>query len=904
MLKRLGFALTYALRNMSRDRQRTAFALFSIAAGVATVVALRMLGLMLTDALTSNVQAFLRGDVTAFTSFRGPTISILNNNRNNTTPFSEQNRQDIDAWAAKNNVEITYTLTSELMQIAIVNGDKAGRPAFVLGYFIDPARYPFYDTIRAQEPTGKPLANLFTGPDQVVVGRRAADQLGIKVGDTLRVGTAQRLHTVTGIVPDTSESNFDSPFSVMFSFIYLNQAYEDQFGVTPGSADKAYLKLPPNLNAQDVARELTNAWPRSATNQLWRTRTAEQVLKNNKVLADLISRFVLLLSLVALVIGGVGIINTMLVSVNRRSTEIAVLKTLGLRGRGVALLFLIEAVVWGIMGSLIGLLLGIVLSAVARTMGEQAFNVALPFRLQAEPMIIGMILGVAITAIFSLLPTLIAGNVRPKLVLQQSIPMTRAGCLPSLISLVMLLLGIGTLVELISGGRSTLLEFFPPRSPITPLLNLPIPLGILGTFIIFALLGGVLLVMLLLVWLLGKLPSFRNPNLRLAIRGLTLHRSRTALSLMALIIGMTALSGTLIMSRSITTLLATSLSEPLGGNMIVMPLVPLTDILARGKLDNTPGVTGYRDVRFFPTRLLAINGDRDFRSKIVVPNDAESALAAEQLNFMIGVNIHGNVPRGKLLAGRYLTPEDAGQNRIVIPYQAKLEAMGVSLGSKFTYRVGRASERTYEVVGIVAPDTRTGFIPFSLGDSAVQAPIDTVDKPLPFDFIVANVEQKSLNDAMASVGAVPGVFVFDISVFDSIISRLLNQMSALPLLVAGLSLFAAGVLIATTVSLATMERRRQIGILKALGVKRQQALNQLLIENGIVGITGGVISILPTVLIIEAVPALTQNLVHLPLPVDLIVVMLGLAVGITLGATLLTAWSASGERPLNALRYE
>ncbi|MCC7451715.1 MAG: ABC transporter permease [Anaerolineae bacterium] len=904
MLKRLGFALTYALRNMSRDRQRTAFALFSIAAGVATVVALRMLGLMLTDALTSNVQAFLRADLTVFTSFRGPTISILNNNRNSTTPFSAENRRAIDAWAARNNIAVTYTLTSELMQIAIVNGDKAGRPAFVLGYFIDPAHYPFYDTIRAQDPTGKPLSNLFTGPDQVVVGRRAADQLGIKVGDTLRVGTAQRLHTVTGIVPDTSESNFDNPFSVMFSFIYLDQQYEDQFGVTLGSADKAFLKLPPNVTAGDVARQVVREWPRAETGQSWRTRTAQNVLQNNKVLADLISRFVLLLSLVALVIGGVGIINTMLVSVNRRSTEIAVLKTLGLRGRGVALLFLIEALVWGVMGSLIGLLLGIVLSAVARTMGEQAFNVALPFRLQAEPMIIGMVLGIAITAIFSLLPTLIAGNVRPKLVLQQSVPMTRAGCLPTAISLLILLLGVGALVELISGGRMTLTEFFSPRSPLGALVRLPIPVGFLGTFIIFALLGAVLLVMLLLVWLLGKLPSFRNPNLRLAIRGLTLHRGRTALSLMALIIGMTALSSTLIMSRSITTLLATSLSEPLGGNMIVMPLVPFTDILARSRLDGAPGVTGYRDVRFFPTRLMAINGDRNFRDKIIEPEDAESTLAAEQLNFMIGVITHGNVPRGKLLAGRYLTPEDAGQNRIVIPYQTRLEAIGVTVGSKFTYRVGRAGERTYEVVGIVAPDTRTGFIPVSLGDSAVQAPIDVVDKTLPFDFIVANVEQNNLNDAMALVGAVPGVFVFDISVFDSIISRLFNQMAALPLLVAGLSLFAAAVLIATTVSLATMERRRQIGILKALGVKRQQALNQLLIENGIVGITGGIISILPTLLIIEAVPALTQNLVRLPLPVDLVVIMLGLSVGITLVATLLTAWGASGERPLNALRYE
>src|SRR5260221_12654286 len=165
-------------------------------------------------------------------------------------------------------------------------------------------------------------------------------------------------------------------------------------------------------------------------------------------------------------------------------------------------------------------------------------------------------------------------------------------------------------------------------------------------------------------------------------------------------------------------------------------------------------------------------------------------------------------------------------------------------------------ERTFEVVGIAEPDARTGLIPFSLSDSAVQAPIDSVPRTIPFDMIIANVNPTSINDVMGSIGSVPGVFVFDVSVFDSIINRLLTQMSALPLLVAGLSLFAATTLIATTVSLATLERRRQIAILKAIGVTRSQALNQLLIENARVGAAGGLISPLPTFLVLALGPGL------------------------------------------------
>ncbi|MEP7286828.1 MAG: FtsX-like permease family protein [Chloroflexota bacterium] len=897
MFKRLRFTVVYALRNITRDRQRAAFALFSIAAGVATVVALRMLGLMLTDALTANARAILRGDVVVQSRSQRPTIGFLNNNNSRSAyAISDNNIKQIDAWAAANNIEVNYAVTTELMQSAVVHGDTAGQPAFMFGYFIDPSRYPFYDSIRAQDPPGVPLAKLFDGPNQVVIGRRIADQLGAHVGDTMRVGAAKDLQTVKGIVPDTSESNFENPFSVVFSFVYINRAYTPQFGLPPNAANKVYLKLPPTLDQQSVASRINREWPSTQDGGgRWRTQTANALLQQNQMLANLISRFVLLLSLVALVIGGVGIVNTLLVSVNRRSPEIAVLKTLGLQSSSVGLLFLVEAIILGLVGSVIGLGVGLLLSVVAQQFGEQAFAVTLPWRFQLEPLALGMGLGLGITAIFSIFPALLAGQVRPNLVLRSGgIPLARSGCIASLISLIVLLAGISAISEAIIGDFRK--YFF---------TKLQLPWGVIGTLVTFVLIMIILGLIWVVVWFLGRLPSFRNANLRIAIRALTLHRGRTALSLMALIIGMTALSGTLIMTRSISTLLSTSLSEPLGGNVIALPLIPLTSPLIQARLNTLPGVSGYRQLRFGQSDLRAINGDRNFQSVLVIPDDVQSELRMGQINTIIGTNVFGNPPRGKLVEGRFLNADDAGHYRIVIPYRPELEAFGVHVGSTFTYYLSNGNrERTFEVVGIVAPQDQTGLIPFSLGDGAVQAPPNVLGQSLPFDPIIANVDKASLNSVMGAIGAIPGVFVFDVSVFDSIISRLLNQLAALPLLVAGLSLFAAAVLIATTVSLATMERRRQIAILKALGVTRRQALNQLLAENAIIGIVGGVISLLPTLLIIKAVPLLTGDVVTLPIPYDLIVLMLGLSVGITLLATLLTAWSASGEKPLAALRYE
>ncbi len=925
MLRILRFALSYAARNLRRDRQRTLFALISIAAGVSTVVALRALGLMLTDALTSNAQATLRGDV--FVSQRsGLQIAAFDNGENNSSrAFVDSTSYDnIVRWAAERDYAITFALTSELMQAAVVtevDGEpRAGRPAFVVGHFIDPQVYPFYDVIRAEAPRGALLSELITAPNQVVVGQRLADQIGIKVGDKLRVGTAQELQTVTGIVTDAVESSLNNANTIFFSFIYINRAALGDFGLDPKSANEIYLKLPEGATEGDARFALSRWRNMRGFPSSFRVDSAQEVLERNVLISDVISRFVLILSLVGLVIGGVGIINTMFVNVNRRAGEIAVLKTLGLKGGQVSLVFLVEAIMLGILGSLLGVFFGVVLSLVARNFGEQAFNVALPWRVYFDPLVIGVALGVAITVFFAFLPTLLAGRVRPIYVLRAGgIPLARAGCLPSLLSMGVLIVGLGGLVDLIINSNRLAEELN---------WSLPVSPGIFGVFITFLLLGVVIAVMWLLVWLLGKLPSFRNANVRLALRGLTQHRLRTSLSLLALIIGMTSLSGTLIMTRSINMLLYTSIAEPLGGNMIVLPLLPV-QALVRNQLDSTEGVRGYREVRFANASLVAIDGNRDLDTLLPVDgfqssgtssasaqinsqSDPQAALLRAQLNALLGVNVYGAPKRGQLVAGRYLTPEDSGKDYIVVPYDPLLEALGVRVGSTFTYRIasGMSSgstqrrERTFEVIGLVAPDSRAGLIPFSLGDSAVQAPLSSIPAAAPFDFIIADVEQDALNDALGKVGTVPGIFVFDISLFDSIITRLLTQLSALPLLIAVLSLFAASALIATTVSLATLERRRQIGVMKAIGVKRRQVLSQLLIENGAVGLLGGIVSLLPTLLILAAVPALTQNFVQLPVPWDLILLMLLTALGVTLGATLVTAAPAASESPLAVLRYE
>src|SRR5258708_38244335 len=190
-----------------------------------------------------------------------------------------------DQWAAQNHADITYAVTSELMQTSLVQDNKSGTPAFALGYFIDPKVYPFYNIVRAEEPSGASLAQLLNGPNRVVLGRRLANQLGVHVGDKMRVGAAPDLQTVTGIVPEASEANFNSFMNIIFGFVYIDRSYIPQFGLPAGSADTAFIRLPECDDPQTVAAQISREWANPSGSR-WRGDIVTLVLRRTTLGGD------------------------------------------------------------------------------------------------------------------------------------------------------------------------------------------------------------------------------------------------------------------------------------------------------------------------------------------------------------------------------------------------------------------------------------------------------------------------------------------------------------------------------------------------------------------------------------------------------------------------------------------
>jgi putative ABC transport system permease protein len=92
--------------------------------------------------------------------------------------------------------------------------------------------------------------------------------------------------------------------------------------------------------------------------------------------------------------------------------------------------------------------------------------------------------------------------------------------------------------------------------------------------------------------------------------------------------------------------------------------------------------------------------------------------------------------------------------------------------------------------------------------------------------------------------------------------------------------------------------------MKAIGVQRERVLGMILIENGILGLIGGLIGVGIGLVALIALFATGGGVPLQALPFGTALVLMGLCVLIALVAAVLTAWGASGEKPLNVLRYE
>ncbi len=910
MSHRLRFYFNYALRNIRRGGRWTTLAVLCITAGVATVVALRSLGLAVGDTLTNNVRIEIKGD-----------LLIRNDNifggfgSSDPNAFSPDELAALLAWAEEKGATATAYMSGRNMQISKSGESGFGRPSFIGSNFINPRTYPPTHTIRALDPPDAPLAALFTGGNDVVISDNLAAQSDIAVGDRVRVSGTQEAYTVRGIVSVAEESSVTNFLNAFFGFAYfdlanaqavINEEFApNRFGVLlPDAADDARLR--------ELEAEIEAIAPGV------RTTIVSDFLQRYEVVSQYLSDLVVVMGLGALLIGGVGIMNTMLVLVRRRTNEIAAVKTFGLHGRQVAALFLTEAMMLGIIGSLLGIIVGIGLSVIVNEYGSVALRQPLIWRIYPEALIFGLALGMVVTAIFGVAPILTAVKVRPSIILRPNENhLVALGIIQSLILLIFVTISLGLVVGQILRPSFELTErrlaevaaradeseneetrgefrnsrqFSPTSEPAIQTIPSAYLVGVIGVSATFALFLLLIAVLWLIVFLIGKLPSLGMVTWRLALRNLSTNRLRTAITLLALSAGMFALSSITFVGEGTRELLNLQLSRTFGGNVLVFPFPGLPANLVKNAIDSALediNIEFSTRIKSYETELVALNGE--------VFSDGSP------LEISVWDSDKPDIYSGQSAtrSGRMLTPDDRGLPLIVLPFEAA-DTLGINIGDNIAIKV--ATDFELEVIGILSGDEGMAFGPAS---GLVPPAVLPASASASYTLYAYQVPETELNRALAELSGVIFALAIDVQFIDGLIGRLIDQFAAIPTIVGLLSLFAASVIMANTVALSTLERRRQIGILKAIGLKSRRVLQVMFIESSIIGLLSAVLGIGLSALIISLLGS--AGGIDIPLPADARLTAVALLIAsVIIGwtATFLSARVVLKERVMNVLRYD
>ncbi|MEM0438003.1 MAG: ABC transporter permease [Candidatus Micrarchaeia archaeon] len=134
--------------------------------------------------------------------------------------------------------------------------------------------------------------------------------------------------------------------------------------------------------------------------------TAEFIRKTVDQVLSTLTVFLLLISSVSAVVGGIGISNTMFMSVLDRTREIGVLKSLGAKNNEILLLFIIEAIIIGLIGGIIGCTLGILAVEVIKGFGIMAI-------VSPQLIVLVLIFSMGIGAVAGAIPARNASKVPP-----------------------------------------------------------------------------------------------------------------------------------------------------------------------------------------------------------------------------------------------------------------------------------------------------------------------------------------------------------------------------------------------------------------------------------------------------------------------------------------------------------
>jgi putative ABC transport system permease protein len=707
--------------------------------------------------------------------------------------------------------------------------------------------------------------------NEVVVDKSTASKEDLKIGDVIGVqaaGPVERLR-ISGIVKFGSVSTIGGATLSGFDL----PTAQKLFG-KPGKLDEIAVAANQGVSDPTLLSEIRSILPASTQVRTAQAQSHEDAKETDEFISFL-QKFLLGFGGVALFVGSFVIANSLSITIAQRTREFATLRTIGASRAQILRSVILEALVMGVLASIVGLFAGLALAkglfSLFDAVGFTLPNNGLP--LEARTVIVALLVGIIVTLLASLRPALRATRVPPIAAVREgaTLPESRWARFRLPAAIVLTLIGFGGLLA----------GLFVPD---------------LGTGqILLYMLGGALLVFfgiaLLSVRLVGPLAwTLGWPATKLGAAAGALARDnsrrnpqRTASTASALMIGLALVTLVSILAAGIVSSFRGAVKEiwrnadyaiTAQNNFTPIP------IAASEAVKKTPGVISVSDVR--AGEALA------FAHKIAITAVNPPAEQVFKLDWTKG----SASVLGQLGADGAFVDKDYAKSH------------HLEIGSPVPVTFADGSTELFNVEGIFDPPT--GGSPFGrVTMSTTVFDSHTAEPENLYSFVVMKGGQTPANEAALdrTLKQFPNAKAATRQKFiDNQISGLSSVLNILYVLLA-LSVVVSLFGIVNTLVLTVFERTREIGMLRAIGMTRRQVRRMIRHESVITALIGAAIGIALGIVLAGLLIARVDFIV-LSLPVGQLIVFAIAAIFVGIIAAIFPARRASRLNVLEALQYE
>jgi len=761
-----------------------------------------------------------------------------------------------------------YTMIAETVSLAAgPQADEA--PALVSLKVVDPAKYPFYGQVKLRPDISLRQALTL---DSVAVSEDLLARVHTQVGDVLRMGGQDfRVAAVVVSEPDRMTGTMNAGFRVMMSREGLDRAGL----IRPGSRSwqRLLFKLAPGTTEDSIRPDVQRIFPRSMMAGL---RQTNPIITRS---LDRVTVFLSLVSLIALIVGALGVGMAMHAHLQARMDHIAVMKSIGGRSREIMRIYLLQTLMLGLGGGVVGVLVGRGIELAFPALIARYFSLRPDGAWSASAAGQAIGLGLLTTLLFTLPPLLAIRRVRPAMILRRNLDEARLTwrvrweTWRASFAVALLILGGIALIAAWLADSQRMGNYFAG--------------GLAGS-----LLGLSLVAWLMLrgIRLLLRGGSFwLPPMLRHGLLNLDRQGSQAQAILVALGLGVMFTHTVYLVQDSLVEEITRS-SPRNAPNVILFGLTPQESAAAVDLIRRQPGVEGEPEIAaIVRARLLSVDGvkisDISLRGWGRRFQETRSVICADELS-----------PRVIVVAGKWWSKGDP--KPLVSVSEESADELGIKLGSRMELT---GQGRTFEAT----------VAAFHQNDRSRNGPnAELIFNAKALEGLPATY-YGGVRMKPSSVGAFqkamyqkfPSATVINVADALAMVEDMIDQLALVLRFLSALAILAGAIILAASVAGTRFRRIREVAILKTLGATRRYVLRLFSVE--FLGL-GAVAGLLGSLLAAVFSSLLLNRFFDAPFQFDL---------RTTLLATLVTAllanasgWMASarvlGQKPLEALRDE